>query len=235
MAANLILFQRECAAVNTVNAVCYIVGAMPLEPQLVPRPKAGDLVIAADGGYAGLTQWGVMPDLVVGDFDSLGRVPEHPAVCQLPCEKDDTDTGHAIQLALERGYTRFVLLGCLGGRLDHTVANLQLLNDLAHRGASGLLVGNGQAAAAVTNGSICFPAEFRGFCSVFCLEGTAEGVTLEGLKYSMTDGQLTERFPLGVSNEFLGVPAQVSVTKGTLLLIWETDGPLRALTDSFFS
>lgn len=216
------------------HGICYIVGAMPLEAQLAPRPRPGDLVIASDGGYAGLSALGITPHLVVGDFDSLGCVPDHPAVCQLPCEKDDTDTGHAIQLALERGYTRFVLLGCLGGRLDHTVANLQLLNDLSQRGAAALLVGNGQAASAVTDGSICFPASFRGFCSVFCLEGRAGGVTLEGLKYPLADAQLTERFPLGVSNEFLGVPAAVRVKHGTLLVIWETDGPLSALVERFF-
>lgn len=213
------------------KGICYIAGAMPLEPALAPQPNEGDLVIAADGGYASLTKLGVTPHLVVGDFDSLGRVPEHPEVHRLPCEKDDTDTGYAIKTALARGYTRFVLLGGMGGRLDHTVANLQLLGYLAEQGAVGILAGKGQAATVVTNGSFTFPAACSGYCSVFCQSGTARGVTLEGLKYPLTDAQLTESFPIGVSNEFLGVPARVRVKDGALLLIWETQGGLSPLLD----
>lgn len=216
---------------NNRNGICYIVGAMPLEPGLVPQPKEGDLLIAADGGYASLTRLGVTPHLVVGDFDSLGSVPDHPDVHQLPCEKDDTDIGYALKVGLERGYTRFVLLGGMGGRLDHTIANLQLLGYLSQRGAVGILAGNGQAATAITNGSFAFPKTMSGYCSVFCQSGTAQGITLEGLKYSLTDAQLTGSFPLGVSNEFLGLPAKVTVQEGTLLLIWETQGQLLQLLD----
>ncbi len=206
---------------NHPNGICYIVGAMPLEAELIPHPGAGDLLIAADGGYAALSAAGIVPHLVVGDFDSLGSVPEHPNVHRLPCEKDDTDIGYAIKVGLERGYTRFLLLGGVGGRLDHTVANLQLLNYLSDHGAFGILVGGGYAAAVIRDNSFSFPASCTGYCSVFCLEGTARGVTLEGLKYSITNGQLSATFPLGVSNEFLGIPARVSVQKGTLLLVWE--------------
>ena len=208
------------------SGVCYIVGAMPLEPELTPRPRAGDLVIAADGGYASLRARGVAPDLVVGDFDSLGSVPDHPNTVRLPREKDDTDTCHAMNLALDRGYTRFLLLGGVGGRLDHTVANLQLLAGLAARGARGILAGDGQAATVIANGSFDFPKSMSGYCSVFCQGAAASGVRLEGLKYPLEDAQLTASVPLGVSNEFLGVPARVSVREGALLLVWEDHGQL---------
>lgn len=213
------------------KGICYIVGAMPLEPDLIPHLTQGDLLIAADGGYATLAALGITPHLAVGDFDSLGSVPHHPEVHRLPCEKDDTDTGYAIKAALERGYTRFVLLGCMGGRLDHTIANLQLLGYLAQQGAVGVLAGKGQAAMAITNGSVTFPAACSGYCSVFCQSGTARGITLDGLKYSLSDATLTETFPLGVSNEFLGIPARVSVQDGTLLLVWETQNQLSLLLD----
>lgn len=206
---------------NNPKGICYIVGAMPLEPELIPHPGPGDLLIAADGGYSALSSAGLVPHLVVGDFDSLGGVPEHPNVHRLPCEKDDTDIGYAIKVGLERGYTRFLLLGGVGGRLDHTVANLQLLSYLSEQGSFGVLAGGGYAAAVIQNGTFSFPASCAGYCSVFCQSGTARGVTLEGLKYSIHDGQLSAAFPLGVSNEFLGVPARVSVREGTLLLIWE--------------
>lgn len=208
------------------TGICYIVGAMPLEPELALSPAPDDLVIAADGGYAALRELGILPDLVVGDFDSLGHVPNHPNVQLLPCVKDDTDMGHALNHALSLGYTRFVLLGGMGGRLDHTVANLQLLGHIAHMGGRGLLMGQGQAACAIHNDSLAFPPYLTGYCSVFCQSGTAHGITLEGLKYTLDKASLSETFPLGVSNEFTGVPARVAVEDGTLLLIWQTTGPV---------
>lgn len=217
---------------NKSKGICYIVGAMPLEPELVPQLQEHDFLIAADGGYAALAALGIVPHLVVGDFDSLGSVPEHPNVHRLPCVKDDTDIGYAIKVGLEQGYTRFLLLGGVGGRLDHTIANLQLLEYLSCHGASGILAGGGYAATTITNRSFFFPADCSGYCSVFCQSGTARGITLEGLKYSLTDGELTGSFPLGVSNEFLGTPARVSVQDGTLLLVWENHGsPIQLLTE----
>ena len=205
--------------------ICYIVGAMPLDAGCVPRPREGDLVIAADGGYASLTRLGITSHLAVGDFDSLGWTPDHPALIQLPCEKDDTDMGYALKLGLERGYRRFLLLGGVGGRLDHTVANLQLLGFLSKQGAMGVLYGGGQASAVLTNGTLSFPAGLSGYCSVFCRGGTAQGVTIRGLKYSLDNAALSEDFPLGVSNEFTGVPASVSVADGSLLIVWNCDDP----------
>lgn len=164
------------------------------------------MVIAADKGYETLSRLGVHPGLVVGDFDSLGSVPDHPQVLRLPRIKDETDTGFALRQGLKRGYRRFVLLGCLGGRLDHTVANLQLLSWLSAQGAQGVLLGEGEAAAVVTEGTLSFPASMEGFVSVFCAGGTARGVTLEGLKYPLDHAELTSDFPLGVSNEFVGLP-----------------------------
>ena len=113
------------------NRICYVVGAMSLSLSLRPCPAPGDYVIAADRGYDSLMAYGVNPDLVVGDFDSLGEVPNHPNVIQLPAEKDDTDMVFALRQGLDLGYRRFVMLGGVGGRLEHTLGNLQLLDWLA--------------------------------------------------------------------------------------------------------
>lgn len=205
--------------------ICYIVGAMSLTPDLRPYPVQGDYVIAADRGFDSLMAYGVTPNLAVGDFDSLGHRPSHPNVIQLPAEKDDTDMVYAIRKGLELGYRRFVLLGGVGGRLEHTLGNLQLLDWLALHGAQGFLAGEKTAATCLRDGkSISFPPSMTGYLSVLCNSGTAEGVTLSGLKYPLEDYTLTGSFPLGVSNQFLGVEAAVSVEKGSLLLIWEDKG-----------
>ena len=206
------------------DRICYVVGAMSLSMNLRPYPAPGDYVIAADRGYDSLMAFGVNPDLVVGDFDSLGYAPQHPNVIQLPAEKDDTDMVYALRKGLELGYRRFVLLGGVGGRLEHTYANLQLLDYLTTQGAQGFLAGEKTVATALRGGTIEFPAAMSGYLSVFCNSGTASGVTLEGLKFPLENTELNGSFPLGVSNEFTGLPAKVQVKDGSLILIWEDKG-----------
>ena len=205
--------------------ICYIVGAMSLTPALRPYPTQGDYVIAADRGFDSLMAYGVKPDLAVGDFDSLGHRPSHPNVIQLPAEKDDTDMVFALRKGMELGYRRFILLGGVGGRLEHTLGNLQLLDWLAGQGAQGFLAGEKTAATCIRGGrAVAFPAGMEGYLSVLCSSGTAEGVDLTGLKYPLKGHTLTSDFPLGVSNQFLGGEARVSVEKGSLLLLWEDRG-----------
>lgn len=210
---------------NPASNICYIVGAMSLTPSLRPYPIPGDYVIAADRGFDSLIAYGVRPDLAVGDFDSLGHRPNHPNVIQLPVEKDDTDMVFALRKGLELGYRRFVLLGGVGGRLEHTLGNLQLLDWLTLHGAQGFLAGEKTVATCIRNGMrVTFPPSKTGYLSVFCNSGSAENVTLEGLKYPLLQHTLTNDFPLGVSNQFLGERAQVSVERGSLLLLWEDKG-----------
>lgn len=211
------------------NRICYVVGAMSLSLSLRPCPAPGDYVIAADRGYDSLMAYGVNPDLVVGDFDSLGEVPNHPNVIQLPAEKDDTDMVFALRQGLDLGYRRFVMLGGVGGRLEHTLGNLQLLDWLASQGAQGFLAGEKTVATAVRSGTLTFPAAMSGYLSVLCNSGTARGVTLRGLKYPLERYTMTGSFPLGVSNQFLGQPASVSVEDGCLLLLWEEKGDFYSL------
>ena len=179
-----------------------------------------DFVIAADGGLRHTRALGLTPDCILGDFDSLGYVPEGAKV--FPTRKDDTDSMLAIREGLSRGYREFVLYGALDGeRPDMAVANYQALLFLADRGARGLLVGKRFRASVVKDGCLTFPAGLDGTVSVFCLGDDARGVTIRGLGYPMEEGTLTARFPLGVSNRFTGAPAEIRVKDGSLLVIWE--------------
>ena len=203
-----------------MNHICYIIGAFHGEDACI-RPTADDFVIAADGGYAALEALGVKANLVVGDFDSLGYVPADEEILRHPVRKDDTDTLLAIRLGLERGYKNFVITGSIGGRLDHTIANMQCLLFLQEHGARALLYGENTAVTAVHSGSITITGE--GTLSVFSMDPEAHGVTLRGLDYPTENIDLTSRFPIGVSNAFLEGPATISVSEGTLMVIWQTE------------
>lgn len=199
---------------------CYIFGAGDCAAASL-RPGGEDLVIAADGGYLAVERLGLTAQLVVGDFDSLGYVPDHPDVVRAPKEKDDTDLGLALRLGRMRGYRRFVIAGALGGRLDMTAASLQLLGGLARAGLEGYLVAADAAVVtAVDAGAVRFSPACRGTFSVFCHGERAEGVDERGVYYPLTDATLTCDMPLGVSNEFIGREAVVSVRRGTLLVFW---------------
>ena len=196
---------------------CYIFGAGSYFG-LIRRPAPEDTVIAADGGWRICREEGIVPDLLLGDFDSLHTVPDFGHIRRVPVEKDDTDMMLAIKEGLARGETDFRLYGGVGGRTDHTIANLQGLLYLAERGAQGWLYGGRERFTAICGGELCLPARERGIVSVFCMGADAQGVTIEGGQYTVHDAVLTASFPLGVSNHFVGNPVRVSVTQGSLLI-----------------
>lgn len=198
------------------NPVCYIICALPQNHRFSPAP--GDLVIAADGGYAHMG--GIKPDLVVGDFDSLGYVPEDEQVVRHPAEKDDTDTMLAARIGIERGYRAFVLLGGVGGRLDHTFANIQILAFLRENGARSALIGENETITLLHNESLRFHAGLSGTVSVFSFGASANGVYERGLAYTLADATLTDTNPFGVSNAFTGAPAEISVREGRLVILF---------------
>ena len=180
----------------------------------------GDFILAADGGLRHVEKLNLTPHGILGDFDSLGYIPEGAQV--FPVEKDDTDAMLAARKGLELGYREFLFYGSLDGpRLDHTIANFQTLQFLADRGATGYLVGNDYIVTVIRNGSIRFSREATGIFSLFCLGTDAKGVTERGLKYNLEDGILTSGFPLGVSNHFIGKEAEISVRDGSLLAMWD--------------
>ena len=201
------------------KGICYVVGAGECDKLLLQAGRE-DYIIAVDGGYEKLR--GSRIDLVVGDFDSLSYVPEHPHVVRLKPEKDDTDMMIALKRGLERGYRIFHIYGGCGGRFDHTLANIQCLAYLAKKHARGFLIGCRHTVTLIENDSIEFPKERTGYVSVFSYGETARGVTIKGLKYTLTDARLIDREPLGVSNEFVGTPSLIRVREGRLLVVYET-------------
>ncbi|MDE6211976.1 MAG: thiamine diphosphokinase, partial [Lachnospiraceae bacterium] len=174
------------------EGICYIVGAGE-NYGIDFSPCADDFVIAADAGFQVLEQNGIDMDLVIGDFDSLPFVPKHPEVITLKKEKDDTDMRAAVLEGLKAGYETFHIYGGTGGRIEHTIANMQLLTELSSSGKRGFLFGRDYIITALTNGTFVFPDHVSGYVSVFAHSDQAEGVWLKGLKYELQDAVLSNR------------------------------------------
>ena len=197
---------------------CIIFCAAGFDGLLSPIPE-GALVIAADGGLRHTDALGLAPDVILGDFDSLGYIPADSRV--YPVEKDDTDAMLAVRVGLERGCDAFFFYGAMDGpRLDHTIANFQTLGYLATHGARGTLIGRDYIATVLKAESIEFSENAEGILSLFCL-GEAAEVSIEGLKYGLDHGTLTPDFPLGVSNHFEGKKARITVHSGLVLALWD--------------
>ena len=195
-----------------------------------------DCVIAVDGGYTHLESASVVPQVVVGDFDSLGYQPDHPCVVRHPEIKDKSDLELALAYALDYGADALYAYGCLAGRLDHTLAAIQAMAAYSEKGLKVAAIGcgavdtkadfeNGFALQMLTGpGQVDFVSTeqrpLEGGLSVFALNDCVKGVTERGLFYPLEDTVLTNRTSLGLSNQFTGKDAYVHVEKGTLCLVY---------------
>ena len=217
---------------------CIIVGAGDLTVSEVKKEEQ-DLVIAADGGFSYCAFLELVPDIIVGDYDSLGeeelqnlkRIMEDAAqgnsgteVVVLPVEKDDTDMLAAIKIGLEKGYRDFRIYAGMGGRFDHSIANVQCLLYLKKHGASGYLCDGTGMILVLQDESVEFKEDLEGVLSLFALGKEASGVTIRGMKYTMEKGTITNDYPVGISNEFIGQKAYIAVEKGELLCVLQWVG-----------
>ncbi len=200
-----------------MTKVCCIFGAGDFNGLNEAVPDNA-FVVAADAGLEAARSCGIEPDLVIGDFDSLGYMPKAANVKKLPVEKDATDMAEAVGAGLERGCSEFRLYGATGGRLDHTLANIQLIAHLSKIGKEVFIYGNGFFLTAITARGIRISGKVGNTVSVFSLTERSDGVTLRGLKYPLENYTLLNTVALGVSNEFSEENAEISVGDGTLLI-----------------
>ena len=209
-----------------MNGKCIIIGAGDLTMGEIALGEE-DFCIAVDGGLSYCPILNVEPDLLIGDFDSVSdrekeavaalqqQIPER-VIC-LPAEKDDTDMLAALKYGLELGYRDFRIYAGTGGRLDHTLANIQCLLYLKNHGACGYLVDGTGMILVLQNESVSFRKELEGYLSLFSLGKEARGVTISGMKYPLKDAVITNDFPMGISNEFVGEESIISVEDGELV------------------
>lgn len=206
-------------------AVCRIIAPLYAGEEkewLAPAP--GDLFLCADGGYDAAVRHGFHPDLVIGDFDSMPEA--HVRGCKkvvLPTHKDDTDMVACLQRGREAGYSEFRIAGCLGGRLDHTLANLQCLYDCALRGETAWMADPCNRVTVLRPGTYTLSPLPGRKLSLFAWTERVRGIDLNGTEWELHGAELTNRRPLGCSNEVRTAAPVLSFTEGALVLVWSRD------------
>lgn len=207
---------------DKVNSTCYILGGFTQEfsLEILNRITEEDFVICADKGVILAKQYNINPDLIIGDFDSYkGDLPFKCNVIRLPEEKDDTDLHYATKKAIKMGFKNVVLSGVTGGRLDMTLATIGTLNFLDTKGVNAKVLDHSQQIYITHSLLTVKKPKFDSHLSVFPIGDRAEGVSIKGAKYSASNLTLTQVFPIGVSNSFLQNSVQISVEKGSVIIL----------------
>lgn len=199
---------------------CYIIGAGDFFGDFYPEKD--DLVIAADGGYDTLVKLGKKCDLFVGDMDSSKEYPTGIEILRFPIEKDETDMFLAYREGRKRGCSEFKLYGGVGGRIDHTFANLSLLIYAKNANDNLVLIADKYEIFVIKNEKILLQGAPGKTFSVFAFDKAADGVSVRGAKYEAINVRLTPDFPLGVSNSFTKTECEIEVKSGVLLIMRET-------------
>ena len=188
---------------------------------ITESPKAGDLCIAADSGYANALSLGVKVDILLGDMDSIDNIPKDDKleILRVPAEKDFTDTQLAVNTALERGADDIVIIGGLGGRLDHTLSNLGVLARLWRLKIHAHATDGFNRVRYLDSTSTLIPKSGFTYLSLIAVSDKLKGVSIDGCKYPLKNAVITRDDQYAVSNEILGNCALISVRKGACYII----------------
>ena len=203
-------------------------GGTVFDEYVTEKPEAGDPVIAADAGYLTAKRMGITPNILLGDFDTLGEenIPDGVECLRVPAEKNDTDTQLAVQTAIERGAEEITIIGGLSGRIDHTLSTLAILEDLWERKENRIYAiltdGKNRVRFIRNSGTILPRSQYRYF-SLIAADETVKGITLEGCKYPLKNGRISRRCQWAVSNEITGNCALIEIKRGGAWIIESMD------------
>jgi len=207
------------------NKTCYLIGAGDFFG-FKSKPDINNLIIAVDGGAKYLD---IKPDILIGDFDSIDReYIKAKKIIKLKRDKNMTDMMHGARIAFALGYYNLKIYGATGGRLDHTIANMQMLSYLINKKPNAkikIYFKNHNAdkyliMTVIKNNKIKFSEKHDGYISVFSHSDKSFGINIQGLKYKLVNAMLDNKFSLGISNEFINQKAFISVKNGVLIIIY---------------
>ncbi len=201
---------------------CIIIAASDFDQKLLIKEN-NDFLIVADAGYDNFKKITNLNNkdinLLIGDFDSLKEIPNDVNIRKLNPIKDDTDVLDAIKYALDLGYKEFELYGCVGGRVEHSLANISALAFIKFNGGHGRIINDKQIIELLEEEDIEFDEHNEGYISVFAFSEKAK-VSIHNMKYNLNEQVLSNDFPLGIDNEFIGKQSKIEVHSGKVLIIY---------------
>ena len=200
----------------------YIFAGGAIDPaNIYCKPREGDLTVAADSGWHNALLLGITPQVLLGDFDSIGGegLPEAEEILQVPVEKDRTDTQLAVDLALSRGATEVVIIGGLSGRLDHALSNLGVLEALAERNIYAVIEDGFNRVRFIYSTSVLVARSAYTYLSLLAADKVVKGLSVEGCKYPLQNARLARSHGWTVSNEITGNCALVEVRRGGIYVM----------------
>lgn len=200
---------------------CVIVGGADIEnyDAVCRKIRNDDYFIYCDSGLKHREKLCAEPNLIVGDFDSHENPNLNIETIVLPREKDDTDTFFAAKEAVKRGFDEFILIGTVGGRLDHTLGNVSVLIYLFSLGKKAEMIDDYSEMQIVADKTVFVDSSYSYF-SLLNITGEAEGITERNVKFPLENAKITCEYQYGISNEVLpGKTAEITVKKGKALLI----------------
>lgn len=183
------------------------------------KVREDDLIICADGGYDALVYTSIVPNVVIGDLDSVkSSIPKEIEVVKYPTDKNKTDLEICIDYAIQNGCDTVFMLGALGGRIDHTIGSLNAMKYALEHGASPMIL-TGKSRIYLVDDEVEFAREKFDYVSLIPYTEKVLGVTTTGLKYELNNAELTKSSSLGISNEFYNNIATVKIENGLLYVI----------------
>lgn len=210
---------------TSIHSALIFVGGHCRIDRIPASMRTADLIIAADSGQITAQKCGVTPHIIAGDFDSSPMPEETPAqIIRVPSEKDDTDTMLACDIAIRHGARNITILGGTGGRIDHSLSNLFLLEKLKQDGVSAILCDGDNRARVLSDETVYLSLEGFHYFSLIALDRATASVS--GCKYPLSEAPLHRAHPYAVSNEIVGQGAEITVSGGPVLLIESGVSPI---------
>ena len=210
------------------NRRCIIIGSSPDTDIDVIRSYISndDFIACADGGHIYAERLGIVPSLIVGDFDSSSRPGyRNTKIIALPVKKDDTDTVSVINECIKMGFDEFLLFGMTGGRFDHTLANLSVLYSLSKKGKAAYMIDKSSTTRVISVGKTVIEGKTGYGFGIFPFACEEAYLSLSGFEDELDNGKLTADHPVGVSNTIIKDKAEISVFSGTAVIVYYNLNP----------